>query len=417
MKKKILLVLLFAIIKVEAQSSAFSAIDSLFEKGRYKFALKELEKVKEPSFLSNYKTAIIYESIDNYSKTAQFLEKALTFKDDYKSKLKLAKAYQRLKKAKKSIKIYEEILSRDSLNLVLKYQLGKLYLASKKGDNAIQTFKYLINKDSLNANYSYQLGIAYALKNDRDRMINSFLDTYEKDSTHLKSIVRLASSFNKLKEKDSTQIFVDKGLELNELEVTLNKLKINQLYRDKKYTEAITYLIKLDTIVKDDTYFKSMLGRTYYNIDSLDIAMKYFRKLSSIDRENFKAYTYQGHILSKQKKYMMARFRYLMATHIGKEKRDEEYYGLGTVNFGMKKPKEAIFYFDKAYQENSSNYKALYQVAKLSDDYYKDKSIGYKKYVRYLERFESIDKVITEFVKKRISEIKKDYFLRGEKLE
>jgi hypothetical protein len=67
MKKKILIVLLFTILKVGAQTSTFSTSDSLFAKGRYKLALKKLDE-KQPSFLSNYKKAVIYESIDNYKK-------------------------------------------------------------------------------------------------------------------------------------------------------------------------------------------------------------------------------------------------------------------------------------------------------------------------------------------------------------
>ena len=45
MKKKILVLLLFVLIKVEAQTSTFSTIDSLFEKGRYQLALKELKQI------------------------------------------------------------------------------------------------------------------------------------------------------------------------------------------------------------------------------------------------------------------------------------------------------------------------------------------------------------------------------------
>ena len=201
MKRKILIVLLFGILKVGAQTSTFSTVDSLFEKGRYQLALNDLEEIETPSFLSNYKTAVIFESIDNYKKAIFFLEKALVLKDDYRAKLKLAKAYQRINKPSKSIKIYEDVLTKDSLNLVLKYQLGKLYLINKDATKAISIFKGLTHKDSLNANYSYQLGVSFALKNDRDRMINSFLETYAKDSTHLKAILRLASSFKKLKEE------------------------------------------------------------------------------------------------------------------------------------------------------------------------------------------------------------------------
>ena len=131
MKKKILILTILWIVKVEAQTSTFSTIDSLFEKGRYKMALVQLDKLPL-TFESNFKKATIYESIDNYKKMVDYLEKAIVYKEDYKAKLKLAKAYQRLKKSNKAIIIYEDILKKDSLNLVLKYQLGKLYLVSKK---------------------------------------------------------------------------------------------------------------------------------------------------------------------------------------------------------------------------------------------------------------------------------------------
>ena len=415
MKKKILIVLLFGILKVEAQTSTFSASDSLFAKGRYKLALKELEN-KPSSFLSNYKKAVIYESIDDYKKTAEFLEKAIVFKDDEKAKLKLAKMYQILKKSKKAVPIYEAILEKDSLNLILKYKLGKLYLITRNAEKAATTFKYLIRKDDINANYSYHLGLAYALKGKRDPMMNSFIDTFEKDTLHIKAITRLAKSFKKLKDVDSTQLFVNKGLAISPNDIDLNKLKINQLFREKKFLEAVPLLLNLDTIDKKDTYSKSMLGRTYYNLDSLDKAKKYFKKLSYMDKENYKARTYLGHIALKQKDYRAARMSYLMATFIGEEKRDEEYYGLATVFYETKKPKQAMRAFEEAFKENRRNYKALYQLAKLSDDYYKDKKIAYKHYVKYIETFYDKDEDMANFVRRRIKDIKKEYFLKGETL-
>ncbi|TMM32185.1 tetratricopeptide repeat protein [Polaribacter aestuariivivens] len=417
MKKKVLILLLFTILKVEAQSSTFSVVDSLFEKGRYKLALKKLKQIQLPSFLTNYKTAIIYESIDNYQQTAYFLEKALQFQDDEKAKIKLARAYQRLQQTHKAIKIYEEVVAKDPLNLVLKYQLGKLYLAKGNHKKAIPLFKKLIEQDVSNANYSYQLALAYAQKNDRDRMINSFIDTFKKDTTHLKAIAYLASSFHKLKDVDSTQLFVEKGLLLNKNHINLNKLKINQLYREEKYLESIPLLLNLDTIDKKDTYSISMLGRTYYNLDSLEQSKKYFKKLTRVDPENFKAFTHLGHIALKEKDYRTAWFSYQVATTRGKEKRDEEYYGLATMYYETNKPKQALVNFEKAYKENYKNYKALYQLATISDDYYKDKQIAYKYYKKYIETFEDKDQDMTNFIKKRIALIKEDYFMRGEKLD
>ncbi len=416
MKKNILIIILFIIVKVEAQTSIFSVADSLFAKGRYKLALKELDK-SETSFLSNYKKAVIYESIDNHKKSAEYLEKALTFKEDYKTKLKLAKNYRSLKQSKKAIKIYEEILAKDSLNLVLKYKLGKLYIINRKPKKAISTFKYLIDNDKTNANYSYHLGLSFALNGQRDPMINNFIDAFEKDTLHIKAITRLANSFQKLNDKDSTQLFITKGLQININHIDLNKLKINQLYKDKKYLETIPLLLNLDTIDKKDTYSKTMLGRSYYNIDSLELAKTYFNKITRIDREDFKARTFLGHIAFKEKQFKVAMFNYSMATYVGKIKRDEEYYGLASVFYEEEKPKLAMRNFEKSYKENFKNYRALYQLAKLSDDYYKEKKIAYKHYIKYIKTFYDKDEVITAFVKRRIRDIKKEYFLKGETLD
>lgn len=233
MKKNILILLLLLIAKVEAQTSTFVVSDSLFAKGRYKLTLAELE-LADASFLSNYKKAVIYESIDNYKKAAHYLEQALTFKEDEKASLKLAKNYRALSLSQKAIPIYDTLLEKDSLNLVLKYQLGKMYVINRKPKKAVETFTYLVKNDEENANYSYYLGLSYALNGQRDQMINSFITTYTKDTTHFRAISRLAKSFQKLNDKDSTQLFVDKGLALRKNDIELNRLKINQLYKDKK---------------------------------------------------------------------------------------------------------------------------------------------------------------------------------------
>lgn len=416
MKKKILIVLLFTILKVEAQISTFLVVDSLFAKGRYKLALNEID-AKQPSFLSNYKKAVIYESIDNYKKTVECLEKAITIKDDEKAKLKLAKNYRRLKESKKAILIYEEIIAKDSLNLVLQYQLGKLYLITRNAEKAATTFKYLILRDTTNANYSYHLGLAFTLKGQRDPMINSFIDTFEKDTLHIKAIIRLAKSFKKLKDIDSTQLFVDKGLVISPNHFELNQLKINQLFKDKKYKETLPFLLNIDTLYKKDTYSINALGKVYYNLDSLEKAKKYFTKLSFIDSEDYKANTYLGHIAMKEKDYKAAMMNYMLSTFKGKEKRDEEYYGLATMYYETNKPKLAMKAFEQAFKENSRNYKAMYQLAKISDDYYKEKKIAYRHYINYIERFYDADEDISAFVRSRIKEIKKEYFLRGESLK
>ncbi|WP_298765779.1 tetratricopeptide repeat protein [uncultured Polaribacter sp.] len=417
MKKKVLIVVLFVVVKVEAQTSAFAAIDSLFENGRYQLALQKLEAMNPPSFLSNYKTALIYESIDNYKKTVSFLEKALEFKEHKKASLKLAKAYLRLFKPNKSIKIYEDLLAKDSMNLVLKYQLGKLYLQNRKSENAISLFKDLTTKDTLNPHYSYQLGLAYSFVNDGNRMMNCFLDVLEKDSTHLKAITKLAIQYFALRDKDSTYLFINKGLRLDENHISLNRIKANQLYSEKKFKATIPVLLRLDSLEKMEHFTNNMLGKSYYQLEDYKNAKDRFKNVVKIDAEDFKAFTYLGNIALKEKDYRMAMFHYLRAAKVGKEPRDNAYYGLATMFYEQEKPKSAINYFKKAFDENAQNYKALFQQAKLSEDYYKDKKIAYDLYKKFKSRFFRRDKEMSDFVESRIVAIKKAYFIKGESLE
>lgn len=414
--KKTLLLIFIPFLTVTAQTKDLKKVDSLFAIGRYKTALQTLNQL-EDSFEISLKKATIYESIDAFQKATKAYKKALSFQDDYRTKLKLAKSYRRLKQYSKAIKIYEAITAKDSMNLVLQYQLGKLYVLKKRAKEAEKVFQFLVKNDETNANYSYHLGLSYALQGKRDPMINSFIDTFEKDTLHLRAISRLAKSFKKLNDKDSTQLFVDKGLAISPNDFDLNVLKINRLYKEKKYKEAIPFLINIDTLYPKETYGTSLLGRSYYFLDSLDKAKKYLNKLTAVDREDFKANTYLGHIALKEKNYRTAMFEYFKATTKGRKNRDEEYYGLASVFYEQKQPKMALKFFKKSVEENPRNHRALYQQAKLSDDYYKDKKIAYKLYIRYLESVYDKDEVITTYVKKRVAEIKKDYFMRGESLD
>lgn len=414
--KILLIVFVIAFLKVEAQVSTFKTIDSLVNIGRYQTALAKLHEL-DTTFQSTSKVASIYASIDNYKKASLYYEKALELKDDYSVKVRLAKAYKKEKKLQKAIDVYEGIISEDSENLFIKYQLGKLYVQTKQPAKAIDTFKNIIKQDSTNANYHYRLGIAYGMLKKRNLKINSFLEAYKNDTTHIKSIHHLALAYTLLHDKDSANIFINRGLVVNPNHINLNKLKINNLYREEKFTEAIQFLKRIDTIEPNEHYTQKMLGRSYFNLKKYEEAKKYFNKAIRIDKSDFKAYTYLGDINFEKKKFYKAQLDYMVATFAGKEPRDVEYYQLARVYKELGNPKEELKSYKKSFEENRKNYKALYQLAKTSEDYYKDKRIAYKHYKNYVNRFERKDSVLTKHAKERLKEIKKYYFLQGEILQ
>lgn len=59
----------------------------------------------------------------------------------------------------------------------------------------------------------------------------------------------------------------------------------------------------------------------------------------------------------------------------------------------------------------------MYQLALVSDSFFKDKKIALKHYEKYVDKFEEKDKEQADFAKRRIKEIKKTLFINGEKVD
>ena len=415
LKKLLFLIIILCSLNAEAQTSAFLTIDSLMQYGRYKKALTLLNK-QPSSFLKHKKTGTIYELLDNNRLASQEYNAALGFKEDYLTKIKLANSYKKERKYNAAITTYKQLLTEDNKNLLVKYKLAKLYLATKQISKAKTSFKELIKQDNTNANYSYYLGLIYELLQSNNARIDNYLAAYKKDTQHLKAIEKLAIAFSQLNDKDSTNLFIKKGLAINPRHKNLNKLKINALYTSKKYQKALLNLQYLDSLYPNDYYTTRMLGKSYLKMDSLEKAKTYFKNAIKLDRKDFKNHTYLGEIYLKQKKYEKAKLEYFLATFIGKKKRDKVYLGLAKVYYELKEPKNVIKNYKKAVKENTNNFKALYFLATFSDNYYQDKKIAYKHYETYLNRFEYKDSVFTATAKRRIKEIKKEFFLKGEVL-
>lgn len=416
MKTKIAIIILwFFLIGLNAQKET-ELIDNLINQGRYQKALKELRLLPD-SFNKNYKIATIYDVLDNHRKASSYFKKALIFKDDYNTKVKLGKSLLKDKRIREVVALYEDICFKDPENLIAKYTLGKRYLQIKKFTKAREIFKQLIIADKENANYYYQ----YALSNPQPKKIFKRIDyyllAYKKDNQHFNSIEKLARGFTTIKDRDSALVFIDKGLVLRPNHIDLNRLKINSLFRKKNYEESISLLKHIDTIQPNEHYTHKMLGRCYFNLEKYVEAEKHFQKASKLDIEDYSSMTFLGDIAMMNKQPRMALVYYMSGTTRGKKKRDRAYMGLANVFSEMKMPRNVLESYESAWEDNSKNYKALFGLAKQSDNYYKDKKIGYKLYKIYKSRFEGKDSITDKFVDNRIKEIKKKYFLKGEKLE
>lgn len=418
-KKLIIFFLLLAYIKTEAQPSVLAFADSLMQRGNYKLALEKLQQSKKPSLDQLEKIASIYQKVSNYSKAIEFYEKAYALEPSDKLKEQIGRSHQLTGNADKAIELYQEVLKANPENLLLKYALAKLYISERKVKKGIELLEELSKQDKTNPNYLYQLGVAYEKLGKKEffNSMNSFLNAYRIDSLHLKSIYKLAKFYRDLKFKDSTTLFINKGLTINPKSINFNQLKAQDAFLNKDFETSLKHLKRLEDLGFKTKFTNELYGLVYLNLEDYKKAEGYFLKAQRMDfKDNGLRYNL-GLAYEGLKDYKKAEMSYMMSTVTPKEPLDKNYLKLGMVQLVLKQPKKALRSFELGLKNNSRNHNLQYQLALVSDSYYKDKKIALKHYEKYIEKFEDKDEEQTNFVKQRIKEIKKTLFINGEKLD
>lgn len=417
MKKKLIIILVFILsLTTEAQVSVVKVTDSLLSQGKYQQAL-ELLKNKEETTANLHKIGSIYQTIGNYTKAIETYKKALKISNNDVIKTRLAKVYTSAGFPSKAIKLYEEIIQKDSSNLLVANSLGKLYLSNGKTKSALKIYKYLTKKDTLNPNYPYQLGVAYNREKKFFEMGDSYLEAFKRDSLHVKSIYRLAKFYKDLKFKDSTLLFIDKGLQIASNNINFNNLKANVSYTFKDYKTSLKHLKRLDSLQYKSVNMYELFGLCYMNFEQYDEAKKSFEKAMELNPRNATILYRLASVYYKTGEKKKAMFTLMRSIYAAKPNLDRQYYLLGTIFKEEGKLKMAITNFKDSYLNNSKNYKALFELATTEDAFYKEKKIAYKDYQKYVENFAKKDAKMTVFAKLRIKEIKEAYFLKGETLD
>lgn len=415
MKKVLYIVtLVLSVLKTEAQSSVFTVVDSLLLKGNYQKALVLLDNTQPKTFAVLEKVASIYQSIGNENKALKYLNKALELENSETAKVKLAQLYLAMGLTSKAVETYEVLIKNDTSNLLVANSLGKLYLSQNQPKRAEKLFRFLQSKDPENPNFPYQIGESLEKQNKFNEMGQSYLNAYKLDTLHLKSIFELAKFFKALRFQDSTKLFINKGLQIDSNNINFNQLKANDLYFAKDFKNTLTYIKKLDSLnyISVSTY--EMAGMCYYNLQEFDLAESYFKKAISLDPSDYTIYYRLATLYYDKKDYKMSKFFLFQSIGAAKPDLDRQYFLIGIIYKEENNLKEAIDSFEKSYQNNYSNYKALFELATTSDVYYEDKKIALKRFQQYISRFKRNDEKMTIYAENRIEEIKKLYFLKGE---
>lgn len=229
MRKLVLVVISLISFKAEAQSSALAIADSLYATGNYTNAINYY--AKEGSQKDNIQIARAYNAVGNYDK---------------------------------AIIQYENVVIKDAGIQIARFELGKLYLKTKQFEKARELFADLVAKDQSNPKYFYYRGEAFKNLNQFASSIIAYKKAIRIDSTHLRSLFQLGKYFVIKQERNEALLYIDKGLEFYESDISLINLKALALYNNNEYEKSIPFFERLIALGEEKKHIYTKLANAYF---------------------------------------------------------------------------------------------------------------------------------------------------------
>ena len=249
---RLFLILLLIFTKAEAQTSALSISDSLYNYGKYNAAIKALKSEENKN-----------ESLP-----------------------RIAKSYTALGNYTNAISSYEDALKLDAENQIIRFQLAKLYASTKSFEKAKIQLLTLIDLDYKNPNYHYQLGLIYNALNDEFAAQSRFFSAYELDASNQKNIYQLAKYQFKKGNESRFLKYINEGLTAYPENKALLSLKGQHAYNNDHYKKALIQFKKLLDLNEDTQFVNEKLSWCYEKLYQEELAIKHLKKALVFDVNN-----------------------------------------------------------------------------------------------------------------------------------
>ena len=367
---RVLLVLVIAIVKAEAQTSASSIGDSLFALGNYNKAINAYAQVGNPA-----------------------------------AELQIARAYNAIGNYQKAVLQYESIIVREPNLKIAIFELGKLHLKLNAPESAVSLFFDLTLDSTGNPEYYYYLGRAFQDVGSISQSIRSYKNAIALESTHLRSLFQLSKYYLVKQEKDSVLTYTNQGLDFYPDDVSLINLKALAYYNNDEFPKSIPFFERLLELGEQKLYIYLKLGYAYFKTWELEKSKEMYKIAIAMDAENANAFYELGHVFLKDRLLDSAAFYIKKSIEIQKPFLMEEYQSLAGIARQQKKLPTALRYYQIAHEENPEEPQIFFQICTLYDQMTEapDKKLRY--YERFIEKYGKEQAYLSEMVQRRITEL------------
>jgi tetratricopeptide (TPR) repeat protein len=282
-------------------------------------------------------------------------------------------------------KYYHKLEKLDSNNVRSYIQLATIYEQQQRIPRAIKYY-YILNK-LLPDNPIYYRKNAQLFRTVKDtkeafRLYALANKLNPRDILTLKGLAEICIMNDQMLMADS---LIQCGLAVDDENISMHYLSAISKYKQKQYDSVTVILEGLRGQVDLDSYYNKLLGFSYLQIDSIDLAIQKLQLALVDEPDSEKLHFYLATAFEKKEQLEGALEHFEKAVEFGRSPDLDLYHrNVARIANNEKKYKKAIENYKDAYKYGHDPV-ILYYLATISDTYYKDKSIAinyYKKYIK-----------------------------------
>lgn len=279
---------------------------------------------------------------------------------------------------------YGEVLKLDSLHTIALSAVGSIFERERNYNQAQAYFTLLTKVDSTNS-YFFKKSAQIALYQGNGIFaLQQFINAHKHNPTDLEVITRLSTIYLAMDELVFAGQMVEEGLHLDAKNIPLLQAKA-RLHHKKKEHDSVAATIE-GILEQGDTseYYQMMLGVAYLHLDSLEHSLWHLQAITDREEDTEHTHHYLGLAHREIGNMEKSQQHFDRAIDKGISPKVGTYYSeLGNLAERQYDLRTAIDHYRTALSYGAPVENHFF-VARVSDQYFKDKSIALRHYQDYL---------------------------------
>ncbi len=299
----------------------------------------------------------------------------------------------------------EVLFASDSTQYELMDLLSKIYETEQHLPKAIKynSLKFRVDSSSITAR---KIGKLYVDAGNISSAIPFYNYAHHKNEKDILAIKGLAECYFALEVLNFAQDYINKGLALDESNISLQLLNARIAYKSKDYPMVVNSLKKVQNERDLDNFFLRVIGFSYIQLDSADQAIIYLNRSLKTDNGIEYAYYYLALAYEQKQEPQSAIHYYQEAIKSGLSIQLGLYYRRVAANLmKQEKWKDAITQLKQSlqYEDLPASY---FSLAQCYDKTTIDKKQVIKHYESFLKKANNQDQTYIKFAESRVKELK-----------